>query len=112
MTTMTPQVKAAETRRLRREQLRRSWWESQIFPIASDLDAGFLMPCQVIDGDWATALEDTIQSFCEAMTVEPNEFEQPVTTDVALCHQGRILAVIQYALDGPVVTRLKPTVQY
>jgi hypothetical protein len=114
MTTTTPQASAAETRRQRRAQTRRACWETRIFPRTGDLywDDDGLLPFDVRDGDWRAALDDAIKDICSLMTIEPSEDETPLMNDVALFHQGRLLAVVQYSLDGPVVTRPGPQVLY
>ena len=108
MKATTPQARAAETRRLRRAQEQRAYWETTIFPTTADMYDDGLLPYEVRGGDLATALEEAIRSICEAMTIAPSEDDWPLTSDYALFHQGRILAIVQCGIHGPVVTRLEP----
>jgi hypothetical protein len=114
MTTTTPRARAAETCRQRRAQERRARWNTRIILRTGSppWDDDGLLPSNVRDGDWRAALDDTITEICSLMTIEPSEDETPLLNDVALFHQGRLLAVVQYSLDGPVVTRLEPQVLY
>jgi hypothetical protein len=64
----------------------------------------------VPEDDWATGLEKTIGLVRHMMSIQGPI--SPLMRDVAVATTGRILAVIQCSLDGPVVTRLDLQVQY
>jgi hypothetical protein len=107
MTNMTPQAKAAETRRRRREQEWQTYWETRIIPRTEGCIDWGMIPVKVQHGNRRAALDEAIQEVSDYMTMESTEDEQRLTDDVALYHQDRLLAVVQYSLRGPVVTRLE-----
>jgi hypothetical protein len=62
------------------------------------------------EADWQRELAEAIKLTRDMMMLRGPI--SPLMRDVIVATQDRILAVIQYSLNGPVVTRLEPQVQY